>query len=239
MVRKKYKRILLKLTGELFGDKFGKGLDFASVDRIARQIINIHKNTGLELAIVVGGGNIFRGRERASDVDEVTADYMGMLATVINGLALQESLERQGVETRMMTAFEIKAVAEPYIRRRAIRHLEKGRIVILTAGVGSPFFTTDSAAALRAVELKCDIVFKATDVDGVYSADPQKDPKAKLYKRISFDKALKEDLQVMDATAFAICRKNKMPIFVFNIKKLDKISSIVLGKEDVFGTLVG
>lgn len=238
MVRKKYKRILLKLTGELFGDKFGKGLDFASVDRIARQIINIHKNTGLELAIVVGGGNIFRGRERASDVDEATADYMGMLATVINGLALQESLERQGVETRMMTAFEIKAVAEPYIRRRAIRHLEKGRIVILTAGVGSPFFTTDSAAALRAVELKCDIVFKATDVDGVYSADPHKNPKAKLYKKISFDKALKEDLQVMDATAFAICRKNKMPIFVFNIKKLDKISSIVSGKEDVFGTLV-
>lgn len=238
MVKKKYKRILLKLTGELFGDESGKGLDFSSVERIARNIIGIFKNSGLQLAVVIGGGNIFRGRERGKSVDQATADYMGMLATVINGLALQEALERFGVETRMMTAFEVKAVAEPYIRRRAIRHLEKGRIVILTAGVGSPFFTTDSAAALRAVELGCDIIFKATDVDGVYSDDPKKNPNARLYKRISFDEVLKNDLEVMDATAFAICRKNKMPIVVFNVVNLEEIMVVISGKKEFSGTLI-
>lgn len=234
----KYKRILLKLTGELFGDTDGKGLDFSSVEKIANEIIEIFKKTKVELAIVVGGGNIFRGRERGEKVDRATADYMGMLATVINGLALQEALERLGVETRMMTAFEVKAVAEPYIRRRAIRHLEKGRIVILTAGIGSPFFTTDSAAALRAVELGCDVVFKATDVDGVYSDDPRRNPNAKLYKRISFDEVLKKDLEIMDATAFAICRKNNMPIVVFNITDLKGVISYIAGKKKSFGTLI-
>ncbi|HKC05086.1 MAG TPA: uridine monophosphate kinase, partial [Patescibacteria group bacterium] len=176
----KYKRVLLKLTGELFGEKGGRGIDFASYDKIASQISKIWKNTGIDLAIVVGGGNIFRGRERALHVDEVSADYMGMLATVINGMALQEALERAGAPTRMMTAFEIKTVAEPYIRRRAIRHLGKHRIVIFTAGTGSPFFTTDSGAALRAIEMNCDVILKASGVDGVYSENPVKNPKAKL-----------------------------------------------------------
>jgi len=154
----KYKRVLLKLTGDLFGDKKGKGINFKAFNLISKKLIAVCKETKIELAIVVGGGNIFRGRERAKKVDEPTADYIGMLATVINGMALQEAFERQGMPTRMMTAFEIKAVAEPYIRRRAIRHLEKGRVVIFTAGVGSPFFTTDTGAALRAAEINCDIV---------------------------------------------------------------------------------
>lgn len=234
----RYERVLLKLTGELFGDDSGKGLDFSSVGRIASKIVGIFKESGVELSIVVGGGNIFRGRERGKGTDQATADYMGMLATVINGLALQDALERFGVETRMMTAFEVKAVAEPYIRRRAIRHLEKGRIVVLTAGIGSPFFTTDSAAALRAVELKCDVIFKATNVDGVYSEDPKRNPNARLYKSISFDEVLKKDLEVMDATAFAICRKNKVPIVVFNVASLEELTPVILGKNKSFGTLI-
>lgn len=232
----KYKRVLLKVSGELFGDKNGKGIDFTSYERIAKELINAWKKTKIELAIVVGGGNIFRGRERNKEVDEVAADYMGMLATIINGMALQEALERLGAPTRMMTAFEIKAVAEPYIRRRAQRHLGKGRIVIFTAGVGSPFFTTDSGAALRAIEIGCDVILKATDVNGVYSDNPNKNPKAKLYKQLTYQEAIEKNLEVMDATAFALCKKQKMPIIVFNIKKLGSIGKILKGES--FGTLV-
>lgn len=232
----KYKRVLLKLTGELFGESDGKGLNFRAFEEIATQIIKIWKKTGIDLAIVVGAGNIFRGRERASKVDAATADYMGMLGTVINGMALQEALERLGAPTRMMTAFEINSVAEPYIRRRAIRHLEKGRIVIFTAGTGSPFFTTDSGAALRAIEINCDVILKATGVDGVYSENPLKSSKAKLYKKLSYQEALLKNLRVMDATAFALCQKHKMPIVVFNIDKLDRLDSILQGK--IIGTLI-
>jgi uridylate kinase len=232
----KYKRVLLKLTGELFGEKNGKGISFTKLDNIASQIFKIWKDTGIDLAIVVGGGNIFRGRERAEQVDEATADYMGMLATVINGMGLQEALERAGAPTRMMTAFEIRSVAEPYIRRRAIRHLEKGRIIILTAGVGSPFFTTDSGAALRAIELHCDVILKVSGIDGIYSEDPVQNPHAKLYKSLSYQEALEKRLEVMDMTAFALCQKHKMPIIVFNIKKLKELDKILRGKN--IGTLV-
>ena len=232
----KYKRVLLKLTGELFGEDNGKGINFVSYERIASQLIKIWKKTKADLAIVVGGGNIFRGRERATQVDEAAADYMGMLATVINGMALQEALERLGAPTRMMTAFEIKSVAEPYIRRRAIRHMEKGRIVIFTAGTGSPFFTTDSGAALRAIEINCDVILKASGVDGVYSDDPNKNSKAKMYKNLTYQEALEKHLNVMDATAFALCQKHKMPIIIFNINKLHKLDKILNGEK--VGTLV-
>ena len=232
----KYKRILLKLTGTLFGYKSGKGINFSAYEEIAKRLIAIWKETGVELAIVVGGGNIFRGRQRAKQVDQATADYMGMLGTVINGMALQEAFERLGAPTRILTAFEIKAVAEPYIRRRAIRHLEKGRIVILTAGVGSPFFTTDSGAALRAVEIDCDVLVKATDVNGIYSDNPETNPKAKLLKHVSYRDALVKNLKALDATAFAICMRQNLPVIVFNIKKLEKLSEIVRGKK--IGTLV-
>lgn len=232
----KYKRVLLKLTGELFGETNGKGINFKSLDKIASQITRIWKETKIDLAIVVGGGNIFRGRERESNVDEATADYMGMLATVINGMGLQEALERSGAPTRMMSAFEMKSVCEPYIRRRAIRHMEKGRIVIFTAGTGNPFFTTDSGAALRAIEMRCNIILKASNVDGIYSQDPAKFKGAKLYKQLSFQEALEKNLNVMDATAFALCKKHNMPIIVFNIKDLDKLDQILKGRE--IGTLV-
>jgi len=216
----KYKRVLLKLSGELFGEDKGKGIDFDRFKQISSQITRIWKKTGIELVIVVGGGNIFRGRERA----------------VINGMALQDALERSGAPTRMMTAFEIRTVAEPYIRRRAIRHIEKGRIVIFTAGTGNPFFTTDSGAALRAIETYCDVILKATNVDGVYSEDPKKNPNAKLYKNITYQEAIEKNLNVMDATAFALCQKHKLPIIVFNIEKLNDVDKLLQGK--LFGTFV-
>lgn len=231
----KYKRALLKLSGELFGTP-EHALDFTSFEKIARELIGIKEKTGVELAIVVGGGNIFRGRNKGSEVDEATADYMGMLATIINGLALQEALERLGAPTRMMTAFEVKAIAEPYIRRRAQRHLEKGRIVILTAGTGHPFFTTDSGAALRAAEMNCDLILKATNVDGVYSEDPKKNPGAKLYQTLTYQEAIEKNLEIMDTTAFAICKKQQMPIVVFNVKDIKNLDQILAGK--LIGTLV-
>jgi uridylate kinase len=232
----KYKRVLLKLTGELFGNKNGKGVGFEGYENIAHELARFVKSTKVELTIVVGGGNIFRGREKASEVDEATADYMGMLATVINGIGLQEALERLSVPTRMLTAFEIKAVAEPYIRRRALRHLEKGRVVILTAGIGSPHFTTDSGAALRSVELQCDAILKATTVDGVYNKDPNKHSDAKLLHNVSYGVALKKNLKIMDATAFALCQKYKVPIIIFNHNKLNQMDKIVKGSR--IGTLV-
>ncbi|KKQ92013.1 MAG: Uridylate kinase [Microgenomates group bacterium GW2011_GWC1_39_7b] len=232
----KYKRVLLKLSGELFGEKDGKGIGFENFERIAEQIYKIWKTTGVELTIVVGGGNIFRGRERSTDVDEASADYIGMLGTIINGIALQDALERTGAPTRMMTAFEIKSVAEPYIRRRAIRHIDKGRIVIFTAGTGNPFFTTDSGAALRAIEMHCDVILKATNVDGVYSEDPKANPNATFYEKLTYQKAIEKNLKVMDATAFALCQKHNMPIIVFNINKLKNLDKILQGEKT--GTLV-
>ncbi|QQG42062.1 MAG: UMP kinase [Candidatus Woesebacteria bacterium] len=232
----KYKRVLLKLSGELFGEKDGKGIGFENFERIALQICDIWKKTGVELTIVVGGGNIFRGRERSTNVDEAAADYIGMLGTIINGIALQDALERTGAPTRMMTAFEIKSVAEPYIRRRAMRHIDKGRIVIFTAGTGNPFFTTDSGAALRAIEMHCNVILKATNVDGVYSEDPKINPNATFYDKLTYQEAIEKNLKVMDATAFALCQKHNMPIIVFNIKELKNLDKILQGEKT--GTLV-
>lgn len=232
----RYNRVLLKISGELFGDTSGHGINFSAFEKIAEALINIRDKTKVELALVVGGGNIFRGRDKAEDVDEATADYMGMLATIINGMGLQEALERLGAPTRMMTAIEVKAVAEPYIRRKALKHLNRGRIVILTAGTGNPFFTTDSGAALRAAELNCDIILKATNVDGVYSDDPNKNSKAVLFKTLTYQEAIEKNLKVMDTTAFALCQKQKVPIVVFNIDRLNDIDQILEGHN--FGTLV-
>jgi len=231
-----YDRVLLKISGELFGDDDGHGINFEAYEKIAQDIINIREKTKVELALVVGGGNIFRGRYKAEQVDEATADYMGMMATIINGMALQEALERLGAPTRMMTAIDVKAVAEPYIRRKALKHLARGRIVIFTAGTGNPFFTTDSGAALRAAELNCHIILKATNVDGIYDDDPNKNPKAKLLTKVTYQDALEKNLEVMDATAFALCKKQNIPIVVFNIDKLDDIDQILTGHS--FGTLV-
>lgn len=231
-----YDRVMLKISGELFGDDDGHGINFSAFEKIAQDIINIREKTKVELALVVGGGNIFRGRYKSEQVDEATADYMGMMATVINGMGLQEALERLGAPTRMMTAIEIKAVAEPYIRRKALRHLTKGRIVIFTAGTGNPFFTTDSGAALRAAELNCDVILKATNVDGVYTEDPNKNPDAKLLTKITYQEAIEKNLEVMDATAFALCKRQNIPIIVFNIDKLNDLDQILTGHN--FGTLV-
>lgn len=233
-----YKRIILKIGGELFGkSKEGWGISFSAYERVAKDIISIKKKTNTQLSVVVGAGNIFRGREaNGVEVDEAVADSMGMLGTVINGLALQEALERFGVPTRMMTAVHMEGMAEPYIRRKAIRHLEKGRIVVFTGGIGSPFFTTDSAAALRACEINCDLILKATGANGVYDKDPRKFKDAKMYRKISYKEALEKNLEVMDNTAFALCWKNKKPIVVFNVKDINRIPDILKGEE--IGTLV-
>ena len=232
----KYKRVLLKLTGELFGFENGKGINFFSYDTISKILVNLVEKTKVELVVVIGGGNIFRGREKDSRVDEATADYMGMMATVINGLGLQEAIERNGGTTRMMTAFEVKAVAESFIRRRAIRHLGKGHIVILSAGIGSPFFTTDTGAALRAAELKCDVLLKASNVDGVYSSDPKKNSKATKFEKLTFDETISKNLKIMDTSAFQICKEKNIPVTVFNINKLDSLEDILKGKT--IGTLI-
>jgi len=232
-----YKRVLLKLGGELFGKKNGWGISFPAYERIAKDIIRIKKKNKIELAIVVGAGNIFRGRE-AEDLktDETVADRMGMLGTIINGLALQEALERFGMPTRMMTAVRMESIAEPFIQRRAIRHLEKGRILIFTGGIGSPFFTTDSAAALRACEINCDLILKATNVDGVYDSDPEKNPEAKRLEKLTYQEALEKRLKIMDSTAFALCQRKEKPIIVFNVNHINMIPEIVRGKQ--IGTLV-
>lgn len=233
-----YKRVLLKLTGELLGEgQQGKGFDFLAIEKLAAQITYIKKTTGVELAIVLGAGNLFRGREvEGTKVDKATADYIGMLATVMNSLALQEALERSGSATRVISSLQIYSVAEPFIRRRALRHLEKGRIVIFAGGTGSPFFTTDSAAALRACELNCEIILKGSNVDGVYNKNPKKYKNARLYKTLTHKKALEKELNVMDNTAFALCQREKIPIIVFNIKHPRIILKILQGKR--IGTLV-
>ena len=232
----KYRRILLKLSGEaLMGDK-GFGIDPAVLAQIADEVIDVH-SLGVEIALVIGGGNIFRGiAGSTTGMDRASADYMGMLATVINSLALQDALEARGAKTRVMSAIEIARLAEPYIRRRAIRHLEKGRLVIFGAGTGNPFFTTDTAASLRAMEINADIVMKATRVDGVYDKDPKKFKDARMYRRLSYMDVLNRHLAVMDSTAISLCHDNKLPILVFNMTKPGNIRRVVLGEP--LGTLV-
>ena len=231
-----YRRIVLKLSGEALAGSQGYGVDPAVLVRIGAEVREVI-DLGVQVAIVIGGGNIFRGlAASAGGMDRSTADYMGMLATVINALALQDALEKVGCQTRVLSAIEMRAVAEPYIRRRAIRHLEKGRVVIFAAGTGNPFFTTDTAAALRGREVEAKIVLKATKVDGVYTADPKKDPKATKYHKVTFDEAFVKNLQVMDATALALCRDQKLPINVFSIFKDGALKRVVMGEDE--GTLV-
>ena len=232
-----YQRVLLKLSGEaLMGDQ-QFGVDPAVTTRIARDVGEI-QGLGVQTAIVIGGGNIFRGLAASvRGMDRATADYMGMLATVINGLALQDALERQSVLTRVVTAIEMRAVAEPFIRRRAIRHLEKGRVVIFAAGTGNPYFTTDTAAALRAMEIKADVILKGTKVDGIYTADPMLDPEATKFPAISYLQVLEKQLKVMDATAISLCMDNDLPIVVFNLLEPGNIRRVVLG--EAVGTQVG
>ncbi|MCX5701092.1 MAG: UMP kinase [Candidatus Omnitrophica bacterium] len=234
-----YKRILLKLSGEALQGRKSHGIDQSVLISISRQIKEI-RDLKVDVAIVLGAGNIFRGQEntgsRGLDMDRSVADYMGMLATVINGLALQDVLEKTGVPTRVMTAIEMQRIAEPYIRRRAIRHLEKGRVVIFVAGTGNPYFTTDTAAALRAMEINADAILKATQVDGVYSADPLKVKEAKKFSQLKYIDVLKKGLKVMDATAISLCMDNKLPIVVFNLNKTGNIKRVVLG--DKIGTVV-
>jgi len=233
---KVFKRILLKLSGEVLAGTEKHGINSTVIQSLAAQIHKVY-DAGIELAIVIGGGNIFRGvKGEGEGLDRTTGDYMGMLATIINGLALQDFLEKEGLVTRLQSAIEIKSVAEPFIRRRLLRHLEKKRIVILAGGTGNPYFTTDTTAALRAIELKADIILKGTKVDGVYEDDPQKVPEAKRYKRLSFMDALQRQLKVMDSTAFSLCMDNKMPIMVFNIEKENSLYSAAMGHR--VGTLV-
>jgi uridylate kinase len=231
-----YKRVLLKLSGEaLMGDD-AYGINRETIDRIAAEVKEI-LNLGVEVGVVIGGGNIFRGvAPAAAGMDRATADYMGMLATVMNALALQDAMRRQGLKSRVLSALNIEQVAEPYIRGKAMRYLEEGRVVIFAAGTGNPFFTTDTAAALRGMEMNVDIVLKATKVDGVYTDDPKTHPDAMRYQRISFDEAIVKKLKVMDATALTLCRDQKLPICVFSIFKAGALTRVVLGEDE--GTLV-
>lgn len=236
MTQPRYRRILLKLSGEALMGEQGYGIDYSVLDSIAEEIKEIH-GLGVEVAIVIGGGNIFRGlAASARGMERASADYMGMLATVLNALALQNALENKGVYTRVQSAIEMRELAEPYIRRRAVRHLEKKRVVIFGAGTGNPYFTTDTAAALRAMEIGAEVIMKATKVDGVYSADPVKDPSAVKYDRLTYIEVLQKNLGVMDATAISLCMDNNLPIIVFNLNVRGNIKRIVSG-EDV-GTLV-
>ena len=233
----KYKRILLKLGGESLADSNGDGINPAAGDTLAQRIQAV-RELGIQVAVVIGAGNLWRGREGLEHgMERATADYMGMIATVINSLALMDALERQHVVVRVQSAIEMRAVAEPYIRRRAIRHLEKGRVVIFAAGTGNPFFTTDTAAALRAAEMGCEVLLKATNVDGVYTADPKKDPSAKRYDRISHQEALEKDLKVMDGAAFALARENRLPIIVFSMASKGAVEAVLRGEGR--STLVG
>jgi len=235
-LKPRYKRILLKLSGEALMGREPYGIDSEVLREVATEIREVNE-LGVELALVIGGGNIFRGVSGASrGMDRSTADYMGMLATVMNALALQQDLEKMGVPTRVLSAIDMKEVAEPYIRRRAIRHLEKGRVVIFAAGTGLPFFTTDTTAALRAVEIGAEVLMKATKVDGIYASDPVEDPTARKYDRITFSEVLQKDLKVMDATAISLARDQNMPIMVFNLRTSGNIQRVVLG--EAIGTLV-
>ncbi|MCH6201191.1 UMP kinase [Aquiflexum sp. LQ15W] len=232
----KYKRILLKLSGEaLMGEK-NYGIDSKRLEQYAQEIRRV-KDLGVEIAIVIGGGNIFRGvQAENAGIDRVQGDYMGMLATLINAMALQSALEQGGMYTRLMSGIKVESVCEPFIRRRAIRHLEKGRIVIFGAGIGNPYFTTDSTAALRAIEIEADVVLKGTRVDGVYTADPEKDKSATKYSSLSYQEAYEKNLNIMDMTAFTLCQENNLPIIVFDMNKPGNLDKIVIG-EDI-GTLI-
>ncbi len=233
----KYKRVLLKLSGEALMGKQGFGIEPETVDFLASEIKST-ASLGVELSVVIGGGNIFRGIEAATrGMERVTADYMGMLATSINALALQNALEQAGVDTRVLSAIDMREVSEPYIRRRALRHMEKGRVVIFSAGTGNPYFTTDTAAALRAVEVDSEIILKATKVDGVYSDDPVTNPKAVKFEKISYIDVLKKNLHVMDSTAISLCMDNSLPIMVFNIRDKGNIEKAVMG--ETIGTYIG
>src|ERR1700726_1770349 len=226
-----FKRILLKLSGEALAANQGFGVDPLRIHEIAAELADVH-SLGINIAIVVGGGNFFRGvAQQAREMDRVSADHMGMLATVINALALQDALEKQGVHTRVQSAIEMNQVAEPFIRRRAIRHLEKGRIVIFGAGTGNPYFSTDTAAALRAMEIKADVILKATKVDGIYDADPEHVSNAKFFAQITYRDVLHQNLKVMDATAISLCMDNGMPIVVFNMYQHGNIKRVVLGER--------
>jgi uridylate kinase len=232
----KYRRILLKISGEALAGDLGYGLSTDVVRFIAEELRDIH-HLGVQTGMVVGGGNIFRGIEAsAKGMDRSSADYMGMLATVINGLALQDALEKVGVDTRVQTAIEMREVAEPFIRRRAVRHLEKGRVVIFVGGTGNPYFTTDTAAALRAMEINADVVFKATKVDGVYTADPKQDPTATKFDELTYIEVLSRRLKVMDSTAISLCMDNGFPIVVFNLLEKGRLRQLVFGER--VGTLV-
>ncbi|MCS7047736.1 MAG: UMP kinase [Verrucomicrobiae bacterium] len=236
MATLRYRRVMLKLSGEALLGPREHGISPETCDSIAAEIKDVLE-LGIQLCIVIGGGNIFRGTAGSRHgLDRVTGDYMGMLATVINALALQDSLERAGVHTRVQSAIEMRSVAEPFIRRRAVRHLEKGRVVIFAAGTGNPFFSTDTTAALRASEMGCEVLLKATKVDGIYTSDPKRDPHAQRFDRISYTEALQRRLAVMDSTAFSLCMDNKMPIIVFDLFKRGNIKRAILGEP--IGTLV-
>ncbi|PSB02319.1 UMP kinase [Merismopedia glauca] len=232
-----YKRVLLKLSGEALMGNLGYGIDPGIVQQIAQEVAEVI-NSGIQLAIVVGGGNIFRGVKGASaGMDRATADYIGMIATVMNAMTLQDALEKIGIPTRVQSAIAMQEVAEPYIRRRAIRHLEKGRVVVFGAGSGNPFFTTDTTAALRAAEIDADVIFKATKVDGIYDSDPHTNPEAKRYQTLTYGHVLTHDLRVMDSTAIALCKENNIPIIVFDLSVRGNINRAVMG--EAVGTLVG
>ncbi len=232
----KYRRAVLKLSGEALAGEKGFGIQPAVVDRLTDEIRDLH-DVGVSLGLVIGGGNIMRGTQASQQgMDRVTADYMGMLATVINALALQDLLERKGVTTRVLTAIRMEALAEPYIRRRALRHLEKGRVVIFAGGTGNPYFSTDTAAVLRAIEMDADVLIKATKVQGVYTADPELDPAAEFIPRLTFHDVLAKDLRVMDAAAVSLCRDNGLPIIVLNINERGALAAALRGRE--MGTLV-
>jgi len=231
-----FKRILLKLSGEALAAGQGFGVDGERVQEIAAELQDVHA-LGVQIAVVVGGGNFFRGvAEQAREMDRVSADHMGMLATVINALALQDALEKRGVYTRVMSAIEMNQVAEPFIRRRAMRHLEKGRLVIFAAGTGNPYFSTDTAASLRAMEIKADVILKATKVDGIYDADPVLVKDAKMFDQISYMDVLKQGLQVMDSTAISLCKDNTLPIIIFNLNRPGNIKRVITGEK--IGSLV-
>jgi len=231
MAKLAYKRILLKLSGESLLGKMEHGIDAAVVDTYAEEIKEV-KELGVQVGIVIGGGNIYRGTSNSVDaIDKVTGDQMGMLATVINSLALQSALEAKGVYTRLLSAIRMEEIAEPFIRRRAIRHLEKGRVVIFGAGTGSPYFTTDTAAVLRAIEIEADVILKGTRVEGIYDADPEKDPNAFQFQEISYFDVLEKDLKVMDLTAVTLCKENNLPIIVFNMNKRGNLKRLVRGER--------
>ena len=231
----KYKRILVKLSGEAIGGTDGRGIDKNKLEKVVDQLVEL-KNAGVEIGIVIGAGNFWRGRYGAEYMERTTADYMGMLATTLNALALQEMLESKDVQTRVMTAIEIKQVAEPYIRRRAVRHLEKGRIVIFACGTGNPYFTTDSAAALRATEMDAEVILLAKNIDGVYNKDPKKYKDAIKYDEVTYMQSISEGLGVMDTTAITLCMENKIPILVFALNEKDSIKRVVSG--EILGTVI-